>query len=248
MSVISPWVDMLTRPLADVVADLEAQQHRRFMKSHTPLDGLPFRDEVTYITVGRDPRDVALSWAHHMDNMDLDRFVTLRMEAVGLDDLAEVMPDGPPEPPPDDPLARFGAWVNADPDRKVDGLAQMLHHLQTFWDVRDRPNVHLFHYARMQTDLPGQIRRLAGALGVDVDDAAVAAMADAASFEHMRGQSDTLTPNTDHPFWKDTAAFFHRGTSGQWRELLSDADVAKYDALVTELAPADLVEWVHQEG
>ena len=50
---------MLTRALDDVVADLDAQTHRRFIKTHTPLDGLPHDPRVTYIGVGRDPRDVA---------------------------------------------------------------------------------------------------------------------------------------------------------------------------------------------
>src|SRR5262249_42462087 len=49
LDLISPWLDMLVRPLSDVVSDLEAQQHRRFIKSHTPFDGLPFDDRVTYI-------------------------------------------------------------------------------------------------------------------------------------------------------------------------------------------------------
>ena len=57
---ISPWLDMLTRERDDVVADLDAQTHRRFIKTHTPFDGLPYDDRVTYICVGRDPRDVAL--------------------------------------------------------------------------------------------------------------------------------------------------------------------------------------------
>lgn len=33
---LSPWLDQLLRPLDSVVADLEAQTHRRFIKSHTP--------------------------------------------------------------------------------------------------------------------------------------------------------------------------------------------------------------------
>ena len=59
LDLISPWLDMLTRPLDRVVADLDAETHRRFIKTHTPLDGLPFDEHVTYICVGRDPRDVA---------------------------------------------------------------------------------------------------------------------------------------------------------------------------------------------
>src|SRR4029079_2315346 len=42
LDLISPWLDQLLRPLDSVVADLEAQEHRRFIKSHTPLDGLPY--------------------------------------------------------------------------------------------------------------------------------------------------------------------------------------------------------------
>jgi len=35
--------------------------------------------------------------------------------------------------------------------------------------------------------------------------------------------------------------------SGQWRDLLDDADLARYAARVRALAPGNLVEWVHRE-
>jgi aryl sulfotransferase len=38
---MSPWLDMSIRSLAEVTAALAAQTHRRFIKTHTPLDGLP---------------------------------------------------------------------------------------------------------------------------------------------------------------------------------------------------------------
>jgi hypothetical protein len=68
---LSPWLDMQTRPLAEVLADLDGQTHRRFIKTHTPLDGLPFDERATYLHVARDPRDVALSSENHMAKMDL---------------------------------------------------------------------------------------------------------------------------------------------------------------------------------
>ena len=61
LDTLSPWIDMVTRARTDVFADLEAQTHRRFIKTHTPLDGIPSDPTVTYICVGRDPRDVGLS-------------------------------------------------------------------------------------------------------------------------------------------------------------------------------------------
>ena len=83
LTTISPWLDMLTRPLQDVLDDLEAQTHRRFIKTHIPLDGLPFDERVTYICVGRDPRDLALSWDSHMANTDFDAAVKSLVGQVG---------------------------------------------------------------------------------------------------------------------------------------------------------------------
>src|SRR5262245_42224747 len=60
LSTVSPWLDMTVKKREVVWALLEAQTHRRFIKTHTPLDGLPSDDRVTYVCVGRDPRDVAV--------------------------------------------------------------------------------------------------------------------------------------------------------------------------------------------
>ena len=70
---LSPWLDMNTRPLDEVRADLEAQTHRRFIKTHLPLGAVPWDERVTYLHVGRDPRDAGLSWDNHVANVDFDR-------------------------------------------------------------------------------------------------------------------------------------------------------------------------------
>src|SRR5215213_180815 len=75
---MSPWLDMSIRPLAEVAAVLATQTHRRFIKTHTPLDGLPRQADVTYLVVGRDPRDVAISFEHHIANLDFARLLELR--------------------------------------------------------------------------------------------------------------------------------------------------------------------------
>src|SRR5579871_6302011 len=93
---LSPWLDMLTLRRDDVVALLDAQRHRRFIKTHTPLDGLPADERVTYVCVGRDPRDVAVSWYHHLQNVDIDVITRVRDEAVGLDDVPELLALDPP--------------------------------------------------------------------------------------------------------------------------------------------------------
>jgi hypothetical protein len=48
----SPWLDMrFPEPVEAMVARIEAQSHRRFLKSHLPFDGQPVYDEIKYIHV-----------------------------------------------------------------------------------------------------------------------------------------------------------------------------------------------------
>jgi aryl sulfotransferase len=250
LDLISPWLDMLTRERDDVFADLAAQTHRRFIKTHTPLDGLPFDPSVTYVGVGRDPRDVAMSWDNHMANMNFEHLIGARAAAVGLDDLAELFPDGPPMQL-DSEIERFWHWVD-DPtpptENNAGGLISMMNLLTTFWNARDKPNVVLFHYDDLKTDLEGQMRRLAEHLGIPVREDLWPELVDAASFERMRDGADRIAPDTAHAIWQDNRQFFHRGESGQWRALLDSRGLRRYHARVAELAEPDLVRWVHRDA
>ncbi|HZB48620.1 MAG TPA: sulfotransferase domain-containing protein, partial [Mycobacteriales bacterium] len=70
---LSPWLDWLVEPRDEVVARLAAQPHRRVIKTHTPLDGLPIDPRATYVVVGRHPLDMIVSLVHQGDNIDRDR-------------------------------------------------------------------------------------------------------------------------------------------------------------------------------
>ena len=54
---LSPWIDARFFPIEDVVASLEAQTHRRTIKTHTPADGIPWWSDASYIVVVRDGLD-----------------------------------------------------------------------------------------------------------------------------------------------------------------------------------------------
>src|SRR6476620_9479211 len=193
---LSPWLDVQTESVESVFAELAAQQHRRFIKTHTPLDGLPFDSRVTYISVGRDPRDVAISWDNHFQNMRLEHLITLRGDVAGFEDLAELMPNGLPDRP-DDLVDRIWEWIEHEPDSNDDhheGLVSMVHHLETLWSRRDEHNVLLFHYADMQADLDAHMRGLAERLGIDVPEDRWPVLVDAASFDQMRDRADELAP------------------------------------------------------
>jgi hypothetical protein len=245
LDLITPWLEMRTRRRRDVFALYEAQPHRRFIKSHTPLDGLPADDRVTYLSVGRDPRDAALSMAAHMDNIDF---------AAAFGALVAATDDEPPAPPPPrpefaGPREAFLHWVDdpAPPQEMPMTLASTVHHLAGFWEERDRGDVVLLHYDDLQADLDGEMRRLAVRLGIEVPEARWPALVEAARFEEMRRRADVVAPDTESHLWKSNAGFFHRGVSGQWRDVLDDDALARYEARLSELAPPDLAAWLHHE-
>jgi aryl sulfotransferase len=244
---LSPWMEMSTRTVEEVHARLAAQEHRRFIKSHIPLDGLPWDPRVTYVCVGRDPRDMAVSWDNHASNINMEAVLAARARAVGTGDLTELMPPGPPRPPPADPRERFWAYADAVPGSAPGPcLAAVVHHLATFWAVRDRPNVVLLHYADLQADLDGQMRRLAARLGIDVAAEAWPTLVEAATFSSMAARGDV--PEASSNTWIAPSRFFHRGTSGQWRDLLDADDERRYAARVGELADGEFLRWLHEGG
>lgn len=247
LDLISPWLDMQTRDIGAVIADLEAQQHRRFIKTHTPLDGLCYEAAVTYICVGRDPRDVAVSAAHHQDNINLQALFTARERAVGNEDLAEMYLAW--EPAPSDPLARFWRFVDASNEGELKhvNLASTMHHLATFWEAREQPNVVLAHYADLQRDLEGEMRRIAQRLDIDIDEDRLPDLVAAARFDTMRERADEIVPESTLGVLQNNRAFFHSGRNGQWRELLDEAGRRRYAERVKQLAPPDLIEWAHHE-
>jgi aryl sulfotransferase len=243
---ISPWLDQLLRPLDSVVADLEAQEHRRFIKSHTPLDGLPFDPRVTYVAVARDPRDVALSWDNHFANIDFDVMMKLRQAAVGLDDLAEVMPQELPALPASE-RDRFWLWIedSTPASKSPASLAATLHHLSTFFAVRNAPNVILLHYSHLTEDLEGQMRQFAARLSIDVAEERWPDLVKAATFEEMKQRAKATGPNQTECVWLDGQRFFHRARHGEWRDLMNEDDLLRYEARINELVDAELSAWVH---
>lgn len=238
---LSPWVDMLDRPIDEVRATLAAQRHRRVVKTHTPLDGLPDRDDIHYVVVGRDPRDIAVSFDHHMANLDLDRFLDLRRDVVGPE---EAMVE-PPPPPPADPADRYRYFVDGDTDPAVPTLAMVLHHLKVAWQRRHRPNVHLLHYADLRRDLPAELLRLGRDLGFAITPERACELAAEATIDRMRERSDEVAPSASLGLWRDTSRFIRNGGTGEWRVFTGPEDDAHYGERVASLIDIDLARWVH---
>ncbi len=232
---LSPWLDWLGAPLAEVHAQLAAQAHRRFIKTHTPLDGVPIDPRATYIVAARHPMDMAVSLYHQGDNLDRARM----RELTG-------QPYSAPSVRP--PLLQWlRSWIDRDvnPKNELDSLPGVLWHLSDAWRRRRDPNVVLLHYHDLSADLEGEMRRLARRLGIAVADEVWPHLVRAATFDRMRSRAAQLAP--DHAgVLKDRAAFFRRGSSGAGRELLSDDEFAHYLERARGMAPPDLLAWLHR--
>ena len=236
ISELSPWLDWLVTPRDDVYARLAAQHHRRFIKTHTPLDGVPLDPRATYIVVARHPLDVAISLYHQGDNIDRDVW----RERIGMPAPAE-----PPDPRP--PVREWLlAWIDedVDPREQLDSLPGVMWHLSDAWARRREPNVRLVHYDALSEDLEREMRRLAAGLGIDVPDETWPSLVRAATFDRMRDNAEIALP-APAGILKDGRAFFRSGVSGAGRELLTDDELAHYHDRAEALAPADLLTWLH---
>jgi hypothetical protein len=238
LGVLSPWLDHLISPVEEVHARLAAQDHRRVIKTHTPLDGVPLDRRVSYVVVARHPLDAAVSLYFHSANIDRARLAELT---------GAPPPTGAPAPRP--PLHEWLlGWVDWDPDPRewLDSLPGTMHHLGDAWARRDEPNVVLVHYDDLLRDLDGTMRRLSAALGIAVDEARWPGLVRAATFDEMRRGSATYPPESQG-LLKDQDAFFRHGVSGDGRSLLSAEELARYSVRAAALAHPDLLEWLHRD-
>ncbi len=226
---LSPWLDMRLRPPGAVCDHLETQQHRRFMKTHTPLDGIPVHENVTYVVVGRDPREVAVSLYHQRHNLKAELLEAGRRR--GVEEL------GPHE--------SIKAWLesNESPQRNLVTLKGLVWHLTDAWSRRAQPNVVLLHYRNLSDDLDAQMRTLADHLRIDIDESTWPTLVEAATFQQMRGRAAQLAPDPD--ILGDATRFFRTGLSGDWSTWFTGTMRSDYNTRIAGLAEPELIRWLH---
>ena len=240
---VSPWIDQRFRSSTEeTYALLDAQTHRRFIKTHLPIDGLPLFDEVRYIHVARDGRDVALSSHNHFSNNSPASLANF--DRIGLEDPAV----GRAYPRlPKDPAEFFRLWIttSAAPGQS-DGwpATSFFDFVAGYWAQRRRPNLLLVHYADLGADLEGEMRRIAKFLDIEIDEPLWPSLVGAARFETMKAAGQELMPHVSAMLDGGADRFFNKGTSGRWRGVLSEADLALYDAKVREKFSPSLAAWV----
>ena len=235
LSGVSPWIDArFMGPIEPMIATVDAQQHRRFVKSHLAADGIRYVPEAKYVVVGRDTRDVFMSvWNHYTAYTDL---------AFSLFNDADR--PGPEFPrPPATPRELWPRWISEGWfDWEPDGWPMWSHHhhLATWWDARDQPNVHFMHYGDMLGNIEGEMRRLAAFCEIDVPEDSWPAIVAAVQIDAMRELAKGPDGTADMSamiFEGGIDRFLFKGTNGRWRDVLTADDLTLYDKAVASLDP-----------
>jgi aryl sulfotransferase len=223
---MSPWLDLRVPPKEVKLPIVEAQTHRRFLKTHLPLDALVFSPKAKYIYIGRDGRDVVWSMYNHHVNAN-----QLWYEAVN-DTPGRVGP--PVKPPPADIRQYFRDWMEGDGYP----FHSFWENVRTWWEFRDLPNILFVHFANLKRDMPGQMRRIAEFLDIPIDETRWGEILEYCSFDWMKRNAAKTVPLRG-AFWDAGAqVFINRGVNGRWAEILTSEDVAEYEArAVQELGP-----------
>jgi len=234
---LSRWLDRHTDPIDELLTHFETQPFRRIIKTHTPLDGLPYFEEVSYVFCGRDPRDVFLSMCDHMRNLSEATMADIARRA-GLSEAP---------PLPENPNEVFPLWLTlGDQPWMRDGfpVGSVLDLTQTYWEFRHLPNLTFLHYGDLTKRLDEEMRRLSTFLEIPVDEAKWPTLVRAASFESMKRRADDVAPGAHLGEWKKPTDFFRKGRVGQWREVLTKENQELYERISSERLEPELKNWL----
>jgi len=221
LSDTSPWLDASfgdhPRMLAMLREQREAGQ-RRVIKSHLPADAVPIAPEARYLFVGRNGKDLGISFHNYLKQFSPETMATIdRIHAGWSGDPAPlVVPDRMGE--------FFDRWLATDGY----GCCDLFDVVRSWWQLRDQSNVLLVHYRRLKEDLRGQIVRIAGFIGVDAAGLALDRIEAQCGFGYMRDRAEQMAP-FGGAHMKDPKAFFHKGPARDHRSELTLEQIERFD-------------------
>jgi aryl sulfotransferase len=203
---LTPTEIATLRPLADLAFDRELQ-HTRYRKIHDALfsgpDGAPIvppEGTLGAVYIVRDPRDVAISFAHHFGR-------TVQWAANRLGDRRSAFQT---------PIKGIGPQVGQH-------LGSWSEHVRG-WTEQTLFPVIVVRYEDLHADPAAQLERIARMGELEVTPKAIVAAVRATSFDRLREQEKRIG------FRERAAGerqFFRRGQSGAWRDELPGELAAK---------------------
>jgi len=229
---MSPWLDLRVPPKEVKLPMVESQTHRRFLKTHLPVDALTFSEKARYIYIGRDGRDVVWSMFHHHSTAN-DAWYEALNDTPGR--------VGPPiERPPSSVTQYYHDWL----DKDGHPWWPFWENVRSWWAIKGLPNVYLLHFANLKRDMAGEIRRIAEFIETPIDENKWETILRHCCFDYMKANATKSVP-LGGAFWDGGAqTFIHKGTNGRWCEVLDADDVSKYERRAAEELGGECAHWL----
>jgi aryl sulfotransferase len=232
---MSPWLDFRLPPLEVKLPEIEAQVHRRFLKTHLPLDAYVFSPKVKYVYIARDGRDCCWSMYNHHASM---------LDWV-YEEFNKLPNFGPVATPPktDDLYEYYMDWfVN-------DGAPfwPFWENIRTWWEARNLPNVHFIHYQNLKDDMEGEMQKIGEFLGYDVNGLKKSTwdkMVLQCTFDYMKENATLSTPLGGDMFSGGATSFVNKGTNQRWKDTLSNTDCDVYEARALAELGSECAHWL----
>jgi aryl sulfotransferase len=229
---MSPWLDLRVPPKEVKLPIVEAQTHRRFLKTHLPVDALRFSQDAKYIYIGRDGRDVVWSLYNHHRHANQAWYDALNHTPGRV---------GPPiDRPPDNVRQYWTDWFERD------GFPfwSFWENIQSWWQIRNLPNIMLVHFESLKRDMPGKILEIAAFLEIPISESTWPSILEHCSFEWMKKNATKSVP-LGGAFWDGGAqVFVNQGINGRWKETLSPQESDAYESLAKTKLGAECARWL----
>ena len=229
---MSPWIDLRLPPKEVKLPLVEEQTHRRFLKTHLPVDALVYAPQAKYIYLARDGRDVLWSFYNHHTNMTSEMIDAMN---------SMLGPEVEPFAPVDlDIYDYYQRWIGNDGYP----IWSFWENIASWWAVRDLPNLQLLHFNELKKDLPGQIRKIAAFLDIEIDDDKWVDIVTHCGFKYMKDHAEHSVPLGGTPWKGGAKTFINKGTNGRWHDTLSKEDCKRYEDMAIEKLGPDCAHWL----
>lgn len=230
---LSPWLDLRVPEKEIKLNALAAQQHRRFIKTHLPVDALVFSPKAKYIYVGRDGRDVMWSMYNHHANAN-ETWYSLLNDTPGR--------VGPAiEKPVESVVQYFNDWLDKD------GFPfwSFWENIRSWWNIRTLPNVLMLHFENLKKDMPGEIKKIAAFLDIEIDETKWNDILKHCSFDYMKKNGTKSVPLGGILWDGGSETFINKGVNGRWKDVLPKTDSERYEKLCVEQLGEEAARWIN---
>ncbi|KAI9368923.1 P-loop containing nucleoside triphosphate hydrolase protein [Aspergillus egyptiacus] len=181
------WVES-SRTYPRTEEELRGAPDPRIFKSHMPysmaLGGDPAKNACRYIYIARNPKDVCVSYYHFEKGKTWSGMYEGSWEE----------------------------WLEMFLRGKVQ-RDDWFEHVLSWWAHREDPNVLFLRYEDLKKNTASEIQKIAGFLGVPVDQATIDQIVEKVGFKEM--QSSEYSSLSDIEQFK---TFFRKGKAGSWKE------------------------------